>query len=200
MTTESSAHYYLNWMKERIDEMDATLASLEGKAGEMQADARAKAEQLRTDLQQRRDKFREAVKKQAETTEAELVKTKAQLEVEWNAFETDVQKYFENIGERIQQRQTTFKSQADAQIKAWREAADQFSKAADQFAADRRSEIDAAVNRMKADAAAAESKLGKLNEAGSESWSIFTNALAETRATFDRANQATRDAFKRASA
>jgi len=32
MPTQSSMHFYLNWAKERIDEMDAILASLEAKA------------------------------------------------------------------------------------------------------------------------------------------------------------------------
>jgi hypothetical protein len=46
--------------------------------------------------------------------------------------------------------------QAEAQIKAWREAAHKFQAAARGFAAERRSEIDATVTRMKADAAAAD--------------------------------------------
>jgi hypothetical protein len=37
MPAQSSMHFYLNWAKERIDEMDATLASLESKAGEVHA-------------------------------------------------------------------------------------------------------------------------------------------------------------------
>ena len=60
-----------------------------------------------------------------------------------------------------------------------------------------RGEIDAALIRMKADAVAAEAKLEKLNEAGTQSWSVLTDALKETRTTFDRANQALREQFKR---
>ena len=51
---------------------------------------------------------------------------------------------------------------------------------------------------MKADAVAAEKKLLKLNQAGSQSWSALTAALTETRAVFDRAKQAAWEAFKRA--
>jgi hypothetical protein len=51
---------------------------------------------------------------------------------------------------------------------------------------------------MKADAVTAEKKLQDLARAGTESWSALNSALAETRATFDRANQAAREAFKRA--
>ena len=51
MPTQSSAHFFLVWTKERIDEMDAALASLESKAADMQADSRVKAEQFIADCQ-----------------------------------------------------------------------------------------------------------------------------------------------------
>ena len=37
MPDQSSMHFYLNWAKERIDEMDAALASFEAKADQVQA-------------------------------------------------------------------------------------------------------------------------------------------------------------------
>ena len=55
---------------------------------------------------------------------------------------------------------------------------------------------------MQADAAAAEEKLQEqmeqMEQMGTQSWSALMAVLAETRAAFDRANQAARDAFKRA--
>ena len=52
---------------------------------------------------------------------------------------------------------------------------------------------------MQADAAEAEEKLKKqLDQMGSQSWSALMSTLTETRAAFDRANQAAREAFKRA--
>jgi len=68
MSTQSSIHFYLNWAKERIDEMDATLASLESKVSEVHADARVKANQVLTDLRKKRDDFRATVKKQRKPT------------------------------------------------------------------------------------------------------------------------------------
>jgi hypothetical protein len=44
----------------------------------------------------------------------------------------------------------------------------------------------------------AEARSRKLKEAGSESWSALSAALAESRKAFDRANQQAWDAFKRA--
>ena len=46
MPEQSSVHAYLNWTKQRIDEMDATLASLETKAGQVKAESKAKADQI----------------------------------------------------------------------------------------------------------------------------------------------------------
>jgi hypothetical protein len=92
-----------------------------------------------------------------------------------------------------------FKLQAAAQLKAWREGADKLGGDAKKFATERRVEIDASVKRMQADAAVAEEKLQKqLDQMGPQSWSALMATLTETRAALDRANQAAREAFKRA--
>jgi len=124
MPEHSSVHFYLNWAKERIDEMDATLASLEVKAGQVHADSKAKADQFLADLKKRRDEFEATAKAQAEAGEVAWQRTKAQLESQWNAFETQVKAYFDTVGKQIEQQQATFRDVAAAQIKAWHEAAD----------------------------------------------------------------------------
>jgi hypothetical protein len=198
MTTQSNTHFFVNWAKGRLDEMDATLTSLKGKVGGVQADARDKANKVLADLRKKRDDFRDSVKKQSEANEAAWISAKTKLESEWNVFEAEVKKYVESFGNQIEQQQATFKLQSAAQLKAWREAANKLGSSAKEFVAERRGEIDAAVKRMNTDATAAEEKLQKLNQAGAQSWSALMAALTETRAAFDRANQAARDAFKRA--
>jgi hypothetical protein len=199
MPEQSRMHFYLNWAKERIDEMDATLASLEAKASQVQADSNVKANQLIADLQKRRDEFQAAVKKQTEAGEAAWQRTKAQLESNWSDFEAQVKTYIDTVGKQVQQQQATFRDVAAAQMKAWREAAEKLQNEASKVAAARRGDIDAAVKQMKADASEAEARLQKLKQAGSESWTAFGAALAESRKAFDRANQAAWDAVKRAS-
>ena len=198
MPEQSSAHFYLNWTKERIDEMDAALASLEAKASQVQADSKAKADRLIADLKKRRDEFQATAKKQAEAGEVAWQRTKTQLESQWHGFETQVKTYIETLGKQIEQQQATFRDVAAAQVKAWREAADKLHEEAAQVAAARRADVDAAVRQMKADAAEAEARLQKLKQAGSESWSALSAALAESRKAFDGANQKVWDALKRA--
>jgi hypothetical protein len=199
MPTQSNAHFFFNWVKERIDEMDATIASLERKAVQMQTEARFKADQFIADLRKKRDEFESTVKEKAGDSEAAREAIKARLESQWTGFESEIKKYLEAAGKDVKQQQVVFQSQVTAQMQAWREAADKIHAAAGEFAADRRKEIDATVSRMRADAAAAEAKLQKLGQAGTESWSALSSALTETRAAFDRANQAAREAFTRAS-
>jgi hypothetical protein len=198
MPTQSSAHFFLNWAKERIDEMDAVLASLEAKASQQKAEAKAKLDQLIADLKKRRDEFQAKAKAQAEASEATWQAAKAQLESQWNGFEAQIKTYFETVGKQIEQQQTTFQDIAAAQVKAWREAADKFNDAATKVATEKRANIDAAVEQMKTEAAEAEARLQKLKQAGSESWTALSAALAESRKAFDQANQKTWDAFKRA--
>jgi hypothetical protein len=47
MPEQSSVHFYLNWAKERIDEMDAALTSLEIKANQAKADPCLRSEHSR---------------------------------------------------------------------------------------------------------------------------------------------------------
>ena len=76
MAEHSSMHVYLNWTKERIDEMDATLASLEAKASQLKADSKAKADQLIADLKKRRDEFEAKAKAQAKRAKPRCTRTR----------------------------------------------------------------------------------------------------------------------------
>ena len=80
MPEQSSVLFYLNWAKERIDEMDAALASLEVKASQAEADSKVKGDQLIADLKKRREEFQTSQKAQAEAGEAAWARTKADME------------------------------------------------------------------------------------------------------------------------
>ena len=136
MAEQSRMHAYLNWTKQRIDEMDATLASLEAKAGQVKAEAKPKADQMLADIKKRRDEVQASVKAQA--GEAAIQASKAQ-----HGFEEQVKAYFDIAGKQIEQQQATFRDVAAAQAKAWQEAADKLHSEASEVAAARRADVDA---------------------------------------------------------
>jgi len=196
MAEQSSMHLSLNWAKERIDEMDAALAAFEAKAGEVKAETRVKANDLIAELKQRRAEFQATLKKQIEAGEAAWEGRRADLEKQWSAFEVQVKAYFEGVGKQLEQQTATFRDVAAVQTKAWREAAEKFQDAATKVASSRRADLDAALKQMKSDATEAEARLQKVKQAGSESWSVLSAALAESRKAFDRANQTAWEAFR----
>ena len=191
-------HFYSSWAKERIDEMDAALASLERSASRVLAGSKARANQLTADLKRRRDEFQAAVNKEAEAGEAAWEGAMTKLETQWNGFEAQVKAYLETVGKEVGEQEATFLDMSAGQIKAWREATVKLHEAAGKVAATQRAEIEAAVKRMKIEASEAEVRMQNLKRAGSKSWSSWSAALAESRKAFDRANQAAWDAVKRA--
>ena len=98
MPEQSSMHDYLNWTKERIDEMDATLAALEGKAAEVKAESQAMTEEAVAELTKQRDAFQAQAKALAEAGGSALLAGKAQLESQWRDFEARLKAYFETVG------------------------------------------------------------------------------------------------------
>lgn len=198
IATQSHLHGQLNWAKMRLDEMDAALALFEGEVGEVQGNARAKAESALADMRAQRDAFRETIKKEKETGEADWTRAKASLETTWSAFEASVQNFMDAASAQADQQRAAFRVRADAQRKVWQETIAKLDESAARVSADSKAEFESAMKRMEADAAAAEAKLDKLNSAGAQSWAAFRTALAETRAAFDRANQKASDAFKSA--
>jgi hypothetical protein len=62
MTENTSQYAYVTWAKQRLDEMDAALGSIETKASQLTVDAKAKATQLNTDMQMWRGEFETEVK------------------------------------------------------------------------------------------------------------------------------------------
>ena len=110
----SNAHFYINWAKERLDEMDAILASFEGRTAQMAADSKTAADNMVVDLRAKRDGFLNEMKKQGEAGEAAWQQTKTRMESDWNGFQGEVKKYVERFGEQLKQQRTAFEDAARA--------------------------------------------------------------------------------------
>jgi hypothetical protein len=195
MATQSSMHIFFDWAKGRLDEIDATLASLETSASKLHADARVRAEPAVADMRKARDSFGKLMKEAGQET---LARSKEALDTQWTAFEGSLQAYIDTAGKEVDVQRAAFEARAAAQGKAWQEAINELHKSAAAFAADRRGDLDKAVTHMRTQADAAKVKFDKLNKASGESWGALKSALSESRGALDRAYQAAQEAFKRA--
>ena len=198
MTTQKGTPLFFDWAKARLDEMNATVTSLQSEADKLQADARKKVQASVAEMVKQRDAFSNAIKKQGTNTEDALAKAKTALESEWKAFESSLQRYFEEAREKTGQQSAVFRASAEAQRKTWQKGIDELRTAAAGLASEQKAQAETAVKRMTADADAAKAKLDALVHAGSRSWSAYSEALTASRAAFDSATQAAQKAFKRA--
>lgn len=189
----------IDWARERLDEMDATLTSLDKKLGALKSENRAKAERAIAEMREQRDALKQMIEAKKEASEAEWQQAKATVEVRWTAFEGAVQRWVDATGELVAEQNEMYVARAEAQLRAWRQTIDQLDASAKSFAADRKRETDAALATIRTDADAAKARLEALKRSGKESWTALSKALAESRAAFDRANQVAADAFRRAS-
>jgi len=199
MQTHSSVHVYLDWVKGRLDEVDATLASAERCTTKLYGDARAKADRAVAGMHQARDAFGKFMKEQTEAGQETLARSKEAVDKQWALFERSFQDYVKAASKQADVERAAFEARAAAQRKAWQEAIDKLHKSATAFAADRRTDLDKAVTQMKTQADAAKVKFDKLYKAKGESWAALKSALSESRDALDRAYQAAQEAFKRAS-
>lgn len=197
MSSQSTVQPYLGWLKERLNEIDATLASFEQSAKKLQADARPKAEKAIADIRAARDDFRNSVKEYGEASEQAFAGAKKALEARWTAFEAAVPAFLEAAGQQAKEIEAAFRARAEAQRKAWHEAIEQLNKSAKAFSDKRREEIETAVKHMKGEADAANARLEKLDKAGGESWAALKTALTETRVALDKAHQSVHESLKR---
>jgi hypothetical protein len=204
-----AAHPHLAWAMWGLDEIEATLASLEShfhKHADVGARVGAKSENptvasaaagAMADIRGARDAFRESIETRGPMTESDLARSKAGLQGQWLAFEDSLEAYLDTLGKQIAEQETVFRARADAQGKAWQQAIDRLHDSAARLDARRRGEVEAAVRRLEAEADASKAKLHTLNKAEGTSWTAMKSALTDTRAALERANHAVHDAFVR---
>jgi hypothetical protein len=187
-------HPHLAWDMWGLDEIEATLASIESRLGK-HLHAHTEARSAVADMRTVRDALRKTIAehRQANTTAS----TKAAVEGHWHAFEDSVQAYLEAVDKQVTEQESVFRARADAQNRTWQQAIDQLHINALSLATDRQGNIERAVKRLESEAVAAKSKLDTLNKAEGASWAAMKSALTETRAALDRAHRAVIEGFER---
>jgi hypothetical protein len=198
MASETDTHLFSNWAKERLDEIDATLASLQARVDTLQAETKTQAEKTIAEIRAQQQVFQDMLKKQTAEGTANWVNLMRGLESNWASFESLVQKYMNTTWKDAKYIQETFSVRAEAQRKAWQEALESLRGKANTFAAAHKKEAEEALNQLKAAADTAKARLETQQKAGVESWDALKTALEESRAAFDKATRKVIEAFTKA--
>jgi hypothetical protein len=95
-TTKASVQ---EWAKEQLKEMDAKVATVEGKLGQLHGDAHAKAESALSEMRASRTAFQATLKKEGEAVEANMAHAKATLDTHLSDFRASAKKALSHTGE-----------------------------------------------------------------------------------------------------
>jgi hypothetical protein len=196
------AHAVIAWAKERLSEIDATVATLEEDASKLRDEARKRADEiiakLRASGEACRTKVEGLVTDGRQQTEAAVADARAALEAQWSTFERDLEGYLTTINSEMALRRQVFEARAKAEEAYWRQRIADLKASASSAAAERRAALEARIAALQAEADAARARLVKLQLAGADAWSALRDGLAEARVVFDRIYDAVRAAIERA--
>lgn len=191
----SHIHSQTEWLKTRLDEMDASVAHFESSLEKTSAMVQSRAANLMADMKRRRDSFKHWFDQREDQGEQAFGEAKDKLEHEWEAFETSVESFLETAENKADAANEAFKVRVTCQRKSWLHAIERAKTASHSFGEERKLEINKAIAKLEADANKLGYKLKGSNKAGHESWSAFRTALSDSRTAFDHAFGETKVAF-----
>ncbi|KIZ47579.1 MULTISPECIES: hypothetical protein [Rhodopseudomonas] len=195
MLKTSLAHEQLEWTKQKLDEIDATLASLEESAKSLSSAARIEAERALARIATARNEFsRNADVLRAQTADAGE-ETYAALLAKWTEVELGLQTYLAAAASQADTVKNAFAARAAAQRVTWQKSLATIQAAASETVERARIEADAAAARLSEAAAKVEAKFGQASNAGDESWKAIQSAIAEAHAVQQRTWKAITDSF-----
>lgn len=198
MSKQSLAHENLEWTKQKVDEIDAILASLEDSAQTLKSDARKEADRAIARIRAGQNAFKAKV--DAARAEAAAAKGIADdiyvaLKAEWVEVELAFQDFLIAAAGQADVVKKALAARVEAQRKSWQASLHAIRAAASDAIDQARAEVDAAIHRLSAETEKAQAKLGKASAAGDESWKAIKNGLEDMRSVYERTWKKINDAL-----
>jgi hypothetical protein len=190
MSPQKSGHADLEWAKQKLDEIDATLEALGGSVETLKKDARTEADRAIAWIRTARDAFKakvDAVWPDAAATKALADDTYASLEAKWAEVELAFQEDFlAAAAGQVNVVKKALKARAEARRQSWQSSLQAIRAASADAIEHAHSEAYAALRRLAAETAKAEARLGQVSAAGDESWTAIKGGLKEAISVYER--------------
>lgn len=198
MPKESRAHEQVEWTKQKLDEIDATLAALEESVEEISAGTRKQAEQAIAQLKAARKSASERYDVlQADVAAARKVAdgTYEKFKSDWADAELAFQKFIAATSDQLDVAKKTMAARAEAQRRAWDKSVAAIRTSASKAIEDGQREFSTAIERLSEARSKAEAKAGQAASAGDETWQAIRDGIDEARAVHERTWRRISEAF-----
>jgi hypothetical protein len=190
MSPQKTVHAYREWARQKLDEIDATLAALDGSFEALTKDARKEADRAIARIRIARDAFKakvDAVRPDAAATKALADSTYASLDAEWAKVELAFQDFLAAAAGQANLVKKALTARNEAQRQSLQASLHAIGAAAAFAIEHAHSEAYAALRRLAAETANAEARLGQVSAAGDESWTAIKGGLKDAISVYERA-------------
>jgi hypothetical protein len=189
MSKQSLAHEYLEWTKQKLEEIDATLSALDDLVKTLKSDARTKADAAIVQIRAARDAFKakvDALRSDIAASKAVADDTYVSLKAEWAEVELAFQDFLAAAAGQANIVKQAVTDRAEAQRKSLHSSLQAIRATASDALDQGRIEADAAISRLAAETEKAAAKLGQVSAAGDDSWKAIKGGLEEITSAYDR--------------
>lgn len=184
----SLARRAVEWSRDRLAELDATIIVLEKESARLQGEARKNADEALKALRDRRDAYRaqaeEAAANARTWTDAQVAAARKSLDDGWAAFQATRDRYLEAANVDLTTRRAILEAELEARQKAWRNSIDELRAKASKLAADQRAAIDARIAALNAQVDEAKARIARLEDASAEAWEKTKKSYADAQKLF----------------
>lgn len=194
MSEQNDIDRFMDWAKARLDEMAASARALEEKRGELEEKVRADAEAAVGQVNRWVADGEQQLKAVQEQGAAALDQARTQFEANWQEFQTQAGQWVE----LAENQRESFNARAEAQLKTWQGAVEQYTQKAAELHEQHRADAEAGLERLKEEAGKAQAQLDQLGKASAASWEAMSQGLDESRKSLDKAARDAWDAFNKA--
>lgn len=198
MPDQSRAHDAVAWARQRLDEVDAMIASAETALLDLQEQSRAEAAQGVERLRAIREALKTGCDRlgtEAEAALGDATEAQKALAADWVEAEATFLAFLSATRDRSETARALITARAEAQQRSWQDTLAQIRGQATKTLETVHADLDSAVQRLFDELEKVQARAGDLREAGDQSWAALKVGLSEAKAVQDRTLQKIREAF-----
>jgi len=188
-SASSALHAQIAWTKQRLDEADASLASMEISAAKLTGEARQQAEQTLVRIREARDRFAEIGLKAAHDAATAANQQADVLADQWCEVELRMHEFLVIGAGRAEDVKAAMKARVEAQMKTWKTSLDATHLASADAIQQVRADVDKALQRLQGEAENVQTTIGRLAVAGDASWQAVQAGIADVAVIAQRTRQ-----------
>lgn len=198
MTEQSNAHEAVAWAKQRLDELDAIIATVEKSTAHLKEASHKETQQALARLQQSRTRiqsYADNLRNEADAARLRAGEALETIETEWLEVESTFQAFLQTASGEAQAVRDALVARAEAQRQSWEKSLKGLRDQARSAVEKAREEFDEAYRRLSDEAEKFQGRIGDARDAGDESWKAVKAGLAEVRDVQTRTITKIKEAF-----